>query len=399
MRRTLDSIEQRFASPSQTCKAVNISSDDSDVIESSPPAETSGRSRYRPGRALVWLVLLLLVATGGWWLWEHIKELRARAAIAAEQSDLIDALRQQVGELDSRIAQNHQSQRNLAVRMDDVAGTHRVLRDEMLSVAERAAALEESINRLAESRERSANTLRLDEAEYLLRIGQERVDLFGDAAGAARAFALADDVLAGLDDPSFAGLRQTVAEELALLRAAPAGPRQRILARLDTLIPAIERLPTRPAQDNLLAEGGDASTLRNILARLVTVRRVDQGGASLSPARIAAQRAALDLELGVARAAAERGDQGAFQAALLRAAGQLERAFDPEAAAVQQAARQLEALAKESLEMNLPQLGTSQRELRLLRNLRRPNATPATVESHSAAASQPIETPPEADVE
>src|SRR5690606_5061313 len=136
-------------------------------------------------------------------------------------------------------------------------------------------------------------------------------ELFGDAAGAARAFALADDVLAGLDDPSFAGLRQTVAEELALLRAAPAGPRQRILARLDTLIPTIERLPARTAQDNLLAEGGDASTLRSILARLVTVRRVDQGGASLSPSRIAAQRAALDLELGVARAAAERGDQGA----------------------------------------------------------------------------------------
>jgi uroporphyrin-3 C-methyltransferase len=266
-------------------------------------------------------------------------------------------------------------------------------------VAERAGALEESINRLTDNRERGANTLRLDEAEYLLRVGQERVDLFGDADGAARAFALADDVLAGLDDPSFAGLRQTLAEELALLRAAPAGPRQRILARLDTLIQSIERLPTRPAQDNVLAEGGDASTMRNILARLVTVRRMDADGASLSPARIAAQRAALDLELAVARAAAERGDQASFQAALMRAAAQLERAFDPDAAAVQQAEDQFETLAQESLELNLPQLGASQRELRLLRNLRRPSSVPRAVEPPSALILRPVETPQEVDVE
>lgn len=348
-------------------------SEDSDLIETidTDPAPATGKAGF--GKWVFVLILLALLAGSGWWLWEHVQELRARAAVAAEQSDLIDALRQQVNELDSRIAQNHQSQRNLASRMDDVAGTNRVLRNEMLGVAERAAALEEAVNRLADSRESSATNLRLDETEYLLRIGQERIELFGDAAGAARAFALADDVLAGLDDPGFAGLRQTVAEELTLLRSAPVAPRQRVLARLDTLLSGIDRLPVRPT-DSSVQEGGDASTLRSIVSRLVTVQRVDQGGATLSPARIAAQRAALDLDLGVARAAAERGDQAAFQAALQRAAAQLERAFDPEATEVRKAVEQFETLARESLEARMPELGASQRELRALRGLRRPTS-------------------------
>jgi len=363
-----------------------------DIVDSSESLTDTEIERPSPRRGRWrWVALLVLVlglAGGAWWLYEHVLELRARAAVAAEQSDLIEALRQQIGELDSRIAQNHQSQRGLSSRMDDVAGTNRVLRDEMLAVAERAAALEESIHRLADSRERSATSMRLDEAEYLLRVGQERMELFGDTSGAVRAFSLADDVLAGLDDPGFAGLRQTVADELAMLRAAPTAPRQRVLARLDTLIGGIGRLPPPPVE-NLVREGGDASTLRSILARLVTVQRVDQSGATLGPAQIAAQRAALDLELGVARAAAERGDQAAFQASLLRAAGQVERAFDAHSPAVRQAREHFEALAKESLELDLPALGASQRELRALRSLRRP-----AVASPIRTPSPALQTPP-----
>lgn len=366
--------------------------EDSDLIETADAEPTPAANKAGFGKLVFVLILLALLAGGGWWLWEHIQELRARAAVAAEQSDLIDALRQQINELDARIAQNHQSQRNLSTRMDDVAGTHRVLRNEMLGVGERAAALEEAVNRLADSRQSSSTNLRLDETEYLLRIGQERIELFGDTAGAARAYALADDVLSSLDDPGFTGLRQTVAEELGLLRSAPVAPRQRVLARLDTLLAGIDRLPTR-ASENYVQEGGDASTLRSILARLVTVQRVDQGGATLSPARIAAQRAALDLDLGVARAAAERGDQDAFQAALLRAAAQLERAFDPDAAAVHKAVEQFEALAKESLEARLPELGAAQRELRALRNLSRPTSM------QFVPLPPPAEVPVEADVE
>ncbi len=349
---------------------MNESNDDVLLSEPADASASAAPPRRRGGaRALLWLILLALLGGGGWWLWEYVQSLRASAAVAREQSDLIDALRQQVGELDTRIAQNHQSQRNLAARLDEATGANRVLRDEMLAVAERAAALEEAIHRLAESRERSATTLRLDEVEFLLRFGQERLDLFGDVAGALRAYGLAEEALAGLDDPAFAGLRQGVGQERESLRALADVPQQRILARLDTLAAGLSRLPAR-GNEELPAEGGDASTLRSILARLVRVSRVDAGGAALTPSRQAAQRAAIDLELALARLAAERGDEPAFRAALQRAGAQAERAFDPGSAAASELLAQLQALGTEPLRMDLPALGSSLRELRALRGLR-----------------------------
>jgi uroporphyrin-III C-methyltransferase len=361
---------------------VNDRDDDSipsELLEaaSEPGPEPAPRPRRRGGgRLLFALVLLAGLGGGGWWLWEYVQSLRASAAVAREQSDLIDALRQQIGELDARIAQNHASQRSLGARLDDMVGTNRALRDEMLAVAERAAALEESVNRLADSRERSATTLRLDEAEYLLRFGQERLELFGDAAGAASAFALADDVLAGIEEPRIAVLRQSVGEELAALRATPAEPRLRVLARLDAIAAAIERLPVRE-DATATAEGGDASTLRSILGRLVTVRRVDEGGAVIGPARRAAQRAALDLDLATARAAAERSDRAAFRAAIGRVLAQIERGFDVDSLAVRNLLGQVQSLGEESLQAERPALGVSLRELRAVRSLRRSQPAPA----------------------
>lgn len=369
---------------------MNDSNDDSPLsgpVEASAPE--APRRRGGGARAVLWLLLLTLAGGGGWWLWEYVQSLRASAAVAREQSDLIVALRQQVGELDARIAQNHQSQRNLSARMDEAAGANRVLRDEMLAVAERAAALEEAIHRLAESRERSATTLRLDEVEFLLRFSQERLDLFGDVAGALRAHGLAEETLAGLEDPAFAGLRQSVAQESESLRALAEIPQQRVIARLDAISAELSRLPVR-GNEELPAEAGDASTLRSILARLVRVSRVDAGGAALTPARQAAQRAAFDLELGLARLAAERGDESGFRAALQRANAQAGRAFDPGAAAVIDLLARLQALASEPLRTELPALGSSLRELRALRGLR--SAAPST-------AILPRALPPEPSVE
>ena len=349
---------------------MNDSNDDVLLSDSAEAGAPETPQRRRGGaRTLLWLILLALLGGGGWWLWEYVQSLRASAAVAREQSDLIEALRQQIGELDTRIAQNHQSQRNLSARLEEATGANRVLRDEMLAVAERAAALEEAIHRLAESRERGATTLRLDEVEFLLRFGQERLELFGDIAGAQRAYGLAEETLSGLEDPAFAGLRQSVAQEHETLRTLPDVPQQRILARLDAIAEGVSRLPAR-GNDELPAEAGDASTLRSILARLVRVSRVDAGGAALTPSRQAAQRAAIDLELGLARLAAERGDEAGFRAAIARAGAQVERAFDPDAAMAIDLLAQLRALGSEPLRADLPALGSSLRELRALRGLR-----------------------------
>jgi uroporphyrin-3 C-methyltransferase len=99
------------------------------------------------------------------------------------------------------------------------------LREEVLGLSERAGLIEDALRNLAERHDDGETSLRLGEAEFLLRLGAERHRLFRDPTGAATAFELADGVLAELDDPLYAGVRQTIAAELAELRAEPAPDR------------------------------------------------------------------------------------------------------------------------------------------------------------------------------
>ena len=78
-------------------------------------------------------------------------------------------------------------------------------------MGERAALLEDAVARLADNRLRGEVMLRLNEAEFLLLLGEERLRLFGDVPAAIQAYNLSEAALASLDDPVLATLRQTLA--------------------------------------------------------------------------------------------------------------------------------------------------------------------------------------------
>ena len=97
------------------------------------------------------------------------------------------------------------------------------LREEVLGLSERAGLIEDALRNLAERHDDGETSLRLGEAEFLLRLGAERHRLFRDPTGAATAFELADGVLAELDDCS----TRACARPSPRSRRAPcrAGPR------------------------------------------------------------------------------------------------------------------------------------------------------------------------------
>ena len=98
---------------------------------------------------------------------------------------------------------------------------HQVIAPTLAGMGERASLLEDAVARLADNRLRGEVSLRLNEAEFLLLLGEERLRLFDDSNAAIQAYSLADAALAGLDDPVLATVRQTLAQELATLRAVP----------------------------------------------------------------------------------------------------------------------------------------------------------------------------------
>lgn len=319
---------------------------------SSQPPEPSARRR---SQLAWWLLPLLILAAGGygWHLWQQHRAADVGTAAAAAR----------IGTLEARLDALRSSQRANAQRLQQSEATNRVLRDELLGLGERAAIIEESFASYTDARRHGSQALRLDEAELLLSIGRQRLLLAGDLDGARRAYTLAAGVLAGVDDPAYLSLRQTLGQERAALEAAGPLPRTLALARLEQLV--LEA--TAPPAEAPAVAAADAPWWRRAFGRIIQARPSAAELAS-QPADIAAARAGLQLEVTLARAAAERGDGPGFATALRRTGGWLQRLQpDPDAAARQR--KELEAIAKLPLSPGFATFGTTLEQLRQSRAL------------------------------
>src|SRR5690606_37678001 len=140
-------------------------------------------------------------------------------------------------------------------------------REELIGLGQRAALVEQSVQRLSDPDQDAARALRLDEVELLLALGQQRLQLSGDAANARRAYALAAQLLAGVADPAGRDLRQALAQERAALEALGEDARAVAAGRLDAFAAALPALPREPAADPLPAPWWSRA-----MTRLVQVR-------------------------------------------------------------------------------------------------------------------------------
>ncbi len=316
-----------------------------------PPASPVPARRSRSGGLLLAGLLLLGLAVAGWFGWRHWQAQQLRAQDRAQ-------LQQQA--LEARVEVLLRGQRTQAQRSLRAEATNRVLRDELLGIGQRAALLEDSVSRLADPDRHGAQSLRLDEVELLLGIGQPRLQLADDLDGARRALALAAPLLTGIEDPAYLSLRQTLAQELAALEALGADPRIRARVLLDQLdaglqgIPAItSRAPSR------------APWYERLLERVVRVQPT--AGATLGErADREAALAAAQIELSLARAAVERRDPAGLSSSLRRIDAWLQRllAGSP---TLQQQRRVLGELRALSLTARAPLAGTTLQQLRSLR--------------------------------
>ena len=316
-----------------------------DAPSPSPPR------RSRAGSLLLLALVLLALAAAGGWAWQRWQQAQARASAAADARQSAMAAR-----LDAlRAAQRAQAQ-----RLQQAEATNRLLRDELLGIGQRAALLEDSVSRLADPDRHGAQALRLDELELLLAIGQQRLRLDDDVEGAHRALALAAPLLAGIDDPAYLNLRQTLVQEQAALEALGPDPR----VRAASLLARLERGLQAPAP--VLAAGDPQRPwYARLLDRVVTVQPTASAGLRAGTDREAAFAAA-QVDIALARAAIERRDGVALGLALDRIGAWQRRllAGSPMLAAQQRELATLRALA---LRHDSPLAGSSLQQLRALR--------------------------------
>ena len=331
-------------------------------------APESPAAPRRRTSALAWLLLLValpLAAALGWRAWQSERD--ARRAADAEDTVQIEALQQ-------RVATLRQGQQAQGKRLQQAEATNRLLRDELLAMGQRAALLEDSVQRLADPAQDAARALRLDEVELLLAQGRQRLLLAGDLQGARSAYALAARLLDALDAPADIDLRQVLADERAMLDALGADPRVAAVARLDAFEAGLDAAAGAPASATATAapERDAAASAQpwwqRVASRIVDVRRSDQV-LVVDAGERAAGLAALRLELSLARTAAERRDSASYAAALARVRALVPRLW-PRSAARDARLRDLDAIAALPLAVELPTLGTTLDQLRLQRGRR-----------------------------
>lgn len=320
---------------------------------------------------------------------------RVENELRSQLADSIDQLKRQI-EAGGRAAQQRLNAEN-ALLADRLSRLQAELRSDRSGLERRMAMAESSVAKLAEMRLDSARSLGLAEAEYLLRLANERLHLFQDPAGALKSLQLAAAQLRALDDPVFNSVRQALAVEIQSLEAVKMPDRVAISGRLLALARSASqwqldsRRSLQAQGHNVLEpspeEEGWWPRLKSVLSSAVTVHRDQQTATvllTLDEERLLREN--LRLQLQVAQLAAVRAEQALYGDAIALVSEWLREYYDRESAAVGDALKALDELSQVNLNPELPQITIA---LRLLRNLQ------TAYELDVETVSEPVATEPE----
>jgi uroporphyrin-3 C-methyltransferase len=312
---------------------------------------------HRPLRWIVPLAALAVIVGGAGWGWSLWQAEQARTAQReADANVLVQGLAGSVEAL-------RRDQRSTSQRVQDAAATNRVLRDEMLGLSQRNALLEENLARLADSTRHNAQALQLEEAELLLSQAAQRLAFADDVEGAKRLYALAAAALEDVQGTEFLNLRQALMQERNAVDALGPGVRAGINQRLGAFAQSLLALPEQVAP---VAGTAAPPWWHQVLAPFVTITPTAAQGPLTRAERTAAWDS-LQLELTLARAAVERGDQAGFEQALDRVALWLPRLW-PDSPALRERRAELQQLRTQVLRPPLPELGSTLQQLRAMRD-------------------------------
>jgi len=368
--------------------------DQPEPVASSTPASPRisspapiGRAAPRRGGTIALALLVALVALAGtayvaWRGWQ-LEQANAAGGRA------VDDLRQQVGSLGQQVNNLRDERASLRQRLADADGVNRSLREDVLGNAERTRNLEDAVARLSERSVSGHDTMLLDEAESLLRMGRERFVLFNDAGGAIAAYTSADQALAAVNDGAYSGVRQSLNAEREALSKVKVPAMTHDLSLISAMRTDLAQMPYRPVDMPVAEAGGEGFFARagHALAGVISIQRDDGTPLAMADGRLARELALLDLAQ--AQAALLAFDDKGRTDALRRVDATLEKNFDLSDARVRQARAQIADMLLETTgNVAPPQLGAALAELSNTRSVHALHGAPAAPAAPSSAPAQ-----------
>ncbi|PUA27537.1 MAG: uroporphyrinogen III methylase [Cellvibrio sp. 79] len=209
------------------------------------PAAVAPAKSYAGAFSLIWLFIILLVVAVGFgcvYAWRYMDV----------QQQTINSLREQV-EQNALTAETKQQaleddfEKELVEQQNNVQANLNDLAEQLDSNNARLLSLS-SVNR---------DEWKLQEAQYLLRLADQRILLEKDSQNALALALSADDVLREIDEADLVGVRKLLTEEIAVLKLAGVIDREGIFLRLSALSTQVDAIPfIEPLgqEEELLAE-------------------------------------------------------------------------------------------------------------------------------------------------
>jgi len=255
---------------------------------------------------------------------------------------------------------------------------------ENLNLQERETELRAAVADVHRRVGRSGTQWMVAEAEYLLRIANDRLILARDTDSARVALGLADQRLRDTKDPGWTGVRDQIARDIAKLSSFQAPDIAGLSARLAALIEQIPQLkiatttigPERTLPARVAREPGERSwqtLIDDVWAGLkdsVRIRRRDEPvSAMLAPEQQFFLYENLKLHLEAARLGLARGDQPLFRDNLAIAADWLKKYFEADDSSATAIASAIDEMTEIEIRPEMPDVSQSLRTLQVRKKL------------------------------
>ena len=225
----------------------------------------------------------------------------------------------------------------------------------------------------------------LAEAEYLLRLANQRVAMEDDVAGAIKLFQAADQIIREAQGVVAFDLREAIADDIAALRSVSNADVQGIFVELGALARQVDRLQQKrleyaPGKVELeVTDAAEQSTLDKILsflggigARLATLVDYRNDGESIKPILPPEEeyylKQNLTLKIQLAQLGLLQGNQAIYQQSLADAVDWVDLYFSSDASLTMSVREGLTRLSSIEINRNVPEVSGSLREIRQLMN-------------------------------
>src|SRR5690554_3033997 len=338
-----------------------------ETTEQLPATIEPDNNAEKPRLWPIWVVAgiaLLISVILALWSWQQWNNYQATLQVITD-------LRQDTAQLEDLYGSRGSEQSQRMQAMEQKLAEQREL------IATQQRQIDHNARELLEAGNRTRTDWLLAEAEYLLRIANQRLLIEKDIRGSLSALESADEVLRESDDIGVYPVRQQLAREIQSLKGIQGVDRTGLYLRLEAAIASVNDLTDQalisdqaPGFDmnedqNAPSDGSNMFTrgwnrFLGTLKEVVVIRRMDEPVKPLlSPDQSAWARLNLQLMLEEAEMAVLRGNQPLYERALNKAINTINDWYDGTNPAIQGISDTLSELAGKDVDPALPDISKS----------------------------------------